>query len=318
MDSKYYAPVVIPTLNRYEHFKRCLDSLENCTGAEYTSVYVGLDYPPSEKYVEGWKKIDAYLQEKEKSNRFGLLKVYRREKNYGVKGDNTNARVIVRELRKKYSSYIISEDDNMFSPNFLEYINWGLKTYENDSSVLAICGFKRVDTSMLKNNVYKYPKFNAWGVGMWFDRRERIYSLSTIDTLKAFLNKASIFSIFKKDVLLYETIIHMIKEKSFYTDTMVYLLPKENQYCIFPKISMVRNYGHDGSGTHGCGSKESYQMYMENPMDESKTFVPEIHEDLYNPQLESIYKKAYPISLKRRLVCMFVFLWYKLFRVELR
>ena len=65
MEIKQYAPVVIPTLNRYEHFKRCLESLEGCTGAEHTDVYVALDYPPSDKYVEGWKKMDAYLAEKE-------------------------------------------------------------------------------------------------------------------------------------------------------------------------------------------------------------------------------------------------------------
>ena len=64
MEIKQYAPVWIPTLNRFEHFKRCLESLERCTGADKTDVYVGLDYPPSDKYVEGWKKIDAYLAEK--------------------------------------------------------------------------------------------------------------------------------------------------------------------------------------------------------------------------------------------------------------
>ena len=51
-----FAPVIIPTLNRYEHFRKCLESLEACTGAEKTDVYVALDFPPSEKYVEGWKK----------------------------------------------------------------------------------------------------------------------------------------------------------------------------------------------------------------------------------------------------------------------
>ena len=50
-----FAPVIIPTLNRYEHFRKCLESLEACTGAEKTDVYVALDFPPSEKYVEGWK-----------------------------------------------------------------------------------------------------------------------------------------------------------------------------------------------------------------------------------------------------------------------
>ena len=29
-----YAPVVIPTLCRYEHLKRCIDTLSECTGAD--------------------------------------------------------------------------------------------------------------------------------------------------------------------------------------------------------------------------------------------------------------------------------------------
>ena len=77
-----YAPVIIPTLNRYEHFCKCLESLEICTGAEYTDVYMALDYPPSDKYVDGWKKVDAFLQEKEKNNNFKSLIVYRRKENY--------------------------------------------------------------------------------------------------------------------------------------------------------------------------------------------------------------------------------------------
>ena len=51
-----YAPVIIPTMNRYNHFYACLESLERCTGSEHTDVYVALDYPPSEKYVDGWKE----------------------------------------------------------------------------------------------------------------------------------------------------------------------------------------------------------------------------------------------------------------------
>ena len=46
MEDRNYAPVIIPTLSRFEHFKRCWESLENCTGADKTEVFVALDYPP--------------------------------------------------------------------------------------------------------------------------------------------------------------------------------------------------------------------------------------------------------------------------------
>ena len=56
-----YAPVIIPTLNRYEHLKNCLESLSKCSGAENTEVYIGLDYPSRSEHLSGYKKIRDYL-----------------------------------------------------------------------------------------------------------------------------------------------------------------------------------------------------------------------------------------------------------------
>ena len=108
-----FAPVIIPTLNRYEHFRKCLESLEACTGAEKTDVYVALDFPPSEKYVEGWKKNDAYLKEKALNNRFHSLIVYRRETNYFFSG-KSNLRTAINDLPDNVNRFILSEDDNVF------------------------------------------------------------------------------------------------------------------------------------------------------------------------------------------------------------
>ena len=111
-----YAPVIIPTLNRNVHFERCLESLERCSGADQTEVYVALDYPPSEKYKEGWKKIDDYLRLKESQNGFKKLHVIRRDRNYGICHENGNYETLIREIKKSYDRYILSEDDNEFSP----------------------------------------------------------------------------------------------------------------------------------------------------------------------------------------------------------
>ncbi len=60
-----YAPVLIPTLNRYDHLRQCLESLSRCSWADKTDVFVALDYPPEvnrEKYEEGWQCNKAYLR----------------------------------------------------------------------------------------------------------------------------------------------------------------------------------------------------------------------------------------------------------------
>ena len=106
MKDNKYAPVIIPTLNRFEHFKRCLESLEHCTGAEYTDVYVALDYPPSECYRVGWEMINSYLTEKESEHGFSHLFVIRRSSNYGICKQDGNYELILKDLSKISDRYI--------------------------------------------------------------------------------------------------------------------------------------------------------------------------------------------------------------------
>ena len=53
MENKY-APVMIPTLCRYEHLKRCIESLQMNSWAKYTDLYIGLDYPAKESHIDGY------------------------------------------------------------------------------------------------------------------------------------------------------------------------------------------------------------------------------------------------------------------------
>jgi hypothetical protein len=56
-----YAPIIIPTLCRFEHFKRLIVSLKRNSWARYTDVYVGIDYPPIQRYRQGWEIICNYV-----------------------------------------------------------------------------------------------------------------------------------------------------------------------------------------------------------------------------------------------------------------
>lgn len=53
MENKLLIPICIPTCNRYEHLKRCVESLSKCTLASETDLIISVDYPPSDKYVDG-------------------------------------------------------------------------------------------------------------------------------------------------------------------------------------------------------------------------------------------------------------------------
>ena len=174
-----YAPVIIPTLNRFDCFKRCLESLELCTGSAFTEVYVGLDFPPSKKYEDGWIKLDAYLREKEKNNSFKKLTVFRRIQNCGVANANGNSAQLRKFVETISDCFIFTEDDNEFSPNFLEFINKGLEKYKDDPNVLAIndyCHYPLYDFKHDDNNFFFHnTDYSAWGYGSWVKKRKKMF-----------------------------------------------------------------------------------------------------------------------------------------------
>lgn len=117
-----YAPIYIPTLCRSEHFQRCIESLKTNTWAKYTDVYIALDYPPSEKYRNGYEKICKYLSESDFSC-FKSFNVVKRKKNYGA---GLNSRKMREFISERYDRWIFAEDDIFFSPIFLEYMDLSL------------------------------------------------------------------------------------------------------------------------------------------------------------------------------------------------
>ena len=253
-----YAPVLILTLNRYNHFKKCLESLEQCVGADKTDVFVALDYPPSEKYQAGWESIDNYLRVKEKSNEFKNLTVFRRQYNYGVgTGSSSNTNLLREEiLRRGYDRWISTEDDNVFSPNFLEYMNKGLELYKNNKRIIAICGYRNdFDCKTEGNNHFaEHSLFQTWGYGMWANR----FAIAQ-DSLTPLYFRHILYS-HKKWLRCYKywphwfmTIVRNAMSTNCFLqrhDTnMGFYMINENKCVICPTISKVRNMGWDSQAT---------------------------------------------------------------------
>lgn len=253
METRLYAPVIIPTLNRYKHFTHCLESLEQCAGAEHTEVFVALDYPPSEKYIAGWKKIDAYLHEKENAHGFKTLKVFRRKENYFFSGKG-NLSTAVKEVLKVYDRYIASEDDNVFAHRFLDFINAGLEKYKDDERVFAICGYCHpygFNPSHYSGNSVMLQEMSAWGYGTWANRRyTKEEKLKMIDEYVADPLLKKHFQQRRPDI--FTGLLFMKSHQTVWGDCLYTAnLFQTRRYCVFPLLSLVQNHGWDGSGTHG-------------------------------------------------------------------
>lgn len=252
---KNFAPVMIPTLCRSQHFKECVESLKRCRWADKTDVFIGLDYPANASHREGYKEICIYLNELEKNHPFKTLNVIRRECNYGL-GREGNSAKLREEILKNYDRVIFSEDDNVFSPAFLDFINRGLERFKDDKSIQAICGYRHfyiIKTG--KENFYRQSvDFSAWGYGTW---KDRIEELNKIDPLwfKSRLNLKE-FLKFKKNqgnrrALQFLKISNMNPIKFGLTDNVISVyMGLTGKDVVMPEITCVKNMGLDGSGVN--------------------------------------------------------------------
>lgn len=292
-----FAPVLIPTLNRYTHLKRCIVSLSKCTDANKTDIFIALDYPLNENHWEGYNRICEFLEE---VKGFKTVNIIKRETNFGVRKNLDSAS---KKILNKYSRIIISEDDNEFSLNFLEFMNKGLEKYELDSSVYAICGYRHL-INIPKNypkNYFYFKGFSAWGYGTWKNKYiEPYYSYEKLT--KFIKNKRNVKELKKISKRHYLNVMHsIIKKEGKFGDFTVFLSNIENdKYCIFPTISKVRNHGHDGSGVN-CGiNKEA--VFINQRIDNQKYFEfspsTSIIEDEY---INKQYRKYFNITFKGKI-----------------
>ena len=263
-----FYPVFIPTLNRFVHFRECVESLANCTHADKTELVIGLDYPPSEKYVEGYKLIKNYIPS---IQGFAKVTVFEHQENLGPCG---NWDFLVRYCETNYDAYIGTEDDNIFAPAFLDYMNKALEFYYNDLNILTVGGYNTIAAyNQGECTCYLSMDNNAWGIGCWVHKEMKITKI---------FNDASYFKhivhssneglkIINTYPALYMMLNDMTKLNESWPDvkrTTINIL--FNKYQLRPAISLVRNCGYDGSGIH-CGGSDEFNLSSQ-PISNEMTF----------------------------------------------
>lgn len=255
-----FAPVLICTLNRYEHFKRCVESLSNCYNAKYTDLYISVDFPLYNHQVAGNELIKNYLPS---ISGFNSVNIIIRDRNFGVHDNWTN---MIDFVFQKNDKLIISEDDNYFSISFLDYINKGLNLFENSNEIFSISGYQFPINfpEKLNNDIYLWCGFAAWGVGVWKDKWYKMNS--SFNTLNNSLMYAqdffrNFYNVYKFNKVanhFIPTLLHCLNSHLFLGDAFYSLyMYRNNLYTVFPPISLVRNTGHDGSGVNSRFDKKN-------------------------------------------------------------
>lgn len=273
-----YAPVIIPTLNRYKHLERCLDSLSKNRWANLTEVYISVDYPPSEKYAEGHRKVLALLKSYDFSA-FKDIHVIYQDQNLGAKG---NSDFLYSLVRRNNNCVIYSEDDNEFSPNFIEYIDKCLEFFKDDPNIVFICGATDVNwVSQEGADIIKTKFCPSYGLGIFLQKMDLLiaegkdFLLSrnnwTFSTFyRLFRRNKFLFSKYICEILLANKGLFWLQDGELnFCDTVISIyLHLSDYYSITPVIPVSRTFGNDGSGVNMPVLKQ----VVEKPIDDNSFF----------------------------------------------
>lgn len=264
--------IIIPTLNRYEHLKRCISSLACNSRAKEVDLILSLDYPPHLKYEEGYRKIKRDFENVSGFRKYVFIE---NENNLGPEGNEQKLKKYV--LNHNYDAFIFSEDDNEFSHNYLDYMIQGLEMTKG-SDVEFISGYTHLDMAIDSNyqyNVFKSKAFSAWGYGVLLENHIRYDKYRDFIFLKSLLRNRNVCKkLEKENPGSVKSLMGMVKYKEIAGDSLhsIYMV-LEDKYCLFPTITKVRNYGSDGTGVHSKKVNQTQlNSFLEQDIDNELSF----------------------------------------------
>ena len=292
-----YAPILITTLNRYEHLKRCLSSLANNTLAKESEIYIGVDYPPSEKYRDGYSKVIDYLKNNTfLEKQFKKVKIFYHNKNLGP---SNNMRFLTDYVKSFSKTFISTEDDNVFSKNFLLYQNECLNTFENDERIIAVCGCKETEWLLLndKDTIIPCKLYSPYGCGGWFNKRDLHNRLMSEFILKSKSIK-KLIQLRKRDRVLFNIYVSSVmlnNQKPFWIDGKLrcidsvksIFLHMTDYICVVPSKSKSHTTGNDGSGVN-MKRIDGLDPNIQWPLDSDENFTIMLDNKIITP---TNYKK---------------------------
>ena len=285
--------VLIPTLCRNKHLKKCLESLKKNPWAKYVDLYIGVDYPTKDSHWPGYCEI-MKLMERDYSM-FRSFHLFKRDHNYGA---DKNLDALYREAIKDHEQFIFMEDDTEFSENYLEYMLKALDYFRDDQDVISVSGYSypvRLKTEDNCTVITQNAIFNMWGAGFWKNKyempqKEIERDLCLIRDFSYNLRNYHFSRYRKADYINCVAGVDpddrdVRKHCYMFTNVtdiaMGVYMQVNGKYQAMPVISKVRNNGFDGTGLYCQAIKPTNSRritsdtydYSSQPIDQGKSFT---------------------------------------------
>ena len=240
------APIALFVYNRPSHARRTVEALRNNELARESDLFVFSDAPKNPEAVAKVAEVREYVKAIEG---FKSVTVVERDVNFGL------ARSIIDGVTRivhEHGRIIVLEDDLIVTPHFLEFMNQGLKRYENDHQVMQVSGYMFPINISVTEDALFLPLTTSWGWATWelawqhFDPEAKGYALLKSDSvLRKRFNLGGAYDYFS---MLEAQLAGRIDSWAVRWQLSAFL---KDALVLYPRHSLIVNAGIDGSGTHG-------------------------------------------------------------------
>jgi hypothetical protein len=292
-----FAPVVIFCYRRLDTLKLSIESLLQCKESSETDIIIFSDAAVRPEDVASVDEVRSFLHT---LNSFNSITIRERIFNHGI--DNNIIEGLI-EISNKFDRFIIVEDDIIVNPSFLTFMNCALSFYEKNKYVSTISGFNYVKKIPKDYNydIYFAQRINAWGWATWSDRiKDVVWDLKNISlSFSKFPNYIN-FNKWGSDRsnMLRKTINGKIRTWDIRIDYHQFL---QNQYTVYPILSLCNNIGFQGIGATNTFGYNRYQIEFINTIKDSWCFSKEIFIES-NIKREFIHKNSITQRIKTKLI----------------
>lgn len=269
------APVALFIYKRASHTQKSLESLSRCNQFSKTPVYV---------FCDGAKSIDdensvQQARDVVKQQNWPNLTIIERTENWGLAKSIIAG---VTELCERYGRVIVLEDDLEVAPYFLDYMNAALDKYADTEQVMQVSGYMfPVELNTDTDSIF-LPFTTSWGWATWsrswihFDPEAKGYaSLRNDTTRKKSFDLDGSYPYFRA---LEQQQRGKLNSWAVRWYLSVFI---KHGLVLYPKYTLVRNNGFDGTGTNWKARESGLMAELQNTL--VRTFPKHtiVHEESY-------------------------------------
>lgn len=251
------APIILFVYNRSDHTEKTLQYLSKNILAKDSELFIFSDGPKDNSSFQEVNLVRKCINEQIWQEKFKKVTVFESDTNRGLAESVISG---VTKIIKKFEKVIVLEDDLLTDIYFLKYMNEALDFYSSNSSIWSISGFN-IPIKLpkdYKHEVYLSYRGSSWGWGTWKNRWDNVdWEISDYVEFQHNEKKVKKFNQGGRDLsLMLEN--QMEGKIDSWAIRWVYSQSKLNKYTVYPKFSMVKNIGLDGTGTHSPQSNKYF------------------------------------------------------------